>query len=285
MPGVKLSNQQKKDSKMASQLGRAFKAFGEGFAESAKVSWEACQPRPFSPCRGISRFSSLRVNQSGPGRPDSIATRRLSPRSPESPKSSLPIETTWANERDYNRVDTQNARRREMAEAPKEPQNQPSVRSDILLRTVTTETAEFLKFLSEIGCAGFGLSPGWHDRVLTRSPKLGPYLIDGIERNLEVDVDFLRADTLLFTEERGISFPLDTALQHITTPLALACAAGGCRVLVELLRSWVEERKGRVLKIKQGQVELEIHGALTEAQVQEVVAIFTKSLSDNRIKS
>jgi hypothetical protein len=40
-------------------------------------------------------------------------------------------------------------------------------------------------------------------------------------------------------------------------PLTAACLAGGCKLLLDLLKVWVEERKGWLIRIKSDTAQLE----------------------------
>jgi hypothetical protein len=56
----------------------------------------------------------------------------------------------------------------------------------------------------------------------------------------------------------------------------MVCAAGGCKVVVELLRIWAQERKGRILRIRQGDPELELRGGLRNEDVEAIVRLFAR---------
>jgi hypothetical protein len=61
------------------------------------------------------------------------------------------------------------------------------------------------------------------------------------------------------------------------------CAAGGLKWFIDLLKIWVEERKGRKIKIKHGNNELEIVGGVSEQQLKKVALFFEEEI--NKTKS
>ena len=80
-----------------------------------------------------------------------------------------------------------------------------------------------------------------------------------------------------------MSGPVQELLGHISAPIAIACAAGGCKALVELLKTWVEDRKGRRIKIKIGDAEIEIQGGIDHAQIEQISELLVKRFSTPRI--
>jgi hypothetical protein len=69
----------------------------------------------------------------------------------------------------------------------------------------------------------------------------------------------------------------------MATAIASICAAGGIKMFVELLKAWVEERKGRKIRIKRGDLEIEVQGGVTKAQVDQLIKTFEKELGPSRI--
>ena len=72
-------------------------------------------------------------------------------------------------------------------------------------------------------------------------------------------------------------------LEQMGTSIALICAAGGTRALISLLKAWVDERRGRTLRVKQGDSELEIQGGMSLSQIEQLVAIFEKTFGKSKI--
>jgi hypothetical protein len=72
-------------------------------------------------------------------------------------------------------------------------------------------------------------------------------------------------------------------LRGICYAIAMGCAAGGTKALIDLLKAWVEERKGRRIKIKQGEVEIEIQGGMSQKRIKEMVDMFEAKFGKSRI--
>ena len=56
-------------------------------------------------------------------------------------------------------------------------------------------------------------------------------------------------------------------LRDISIPVGLVCLYGASRMFIDLLKAWVEERKGRKIRIRYGQTEIEIQGGVSEADL------------------
>ena len=73
----------------------------------------------------------------------------------------------------------------------------------------------------------------------------------------------------------------------ITTLLACACAYKTVRAVFELIKLWVDERKARKIKIKNGNIEIEIQGGMSARDIKKRFDEFrrlTKELSEDDIK-
>jgi hypothetical protein len=55
------------------------------------------------------------------------------------------------------------------------------------------------------------------------------------------------------------------------------------KVLLDLIKIWVEEKKGRRIKIKKGDVELEIAGGMSAAEIQKILDLFEEKFGKSRI--
>lgn len=73
----------------------------------------------------------------------------------------------------------------------------------------------------------------------------------------------------------------------ITTLLACACAYKTVSAVFELIKLWVDERKARKIKIKNGNVEIEIQGGMSARAIKKRFDEFrrlTKELSEDDTK-
>jgi hypothetical protein len=73
----------------------------------------------------------------------------------------------------------------------------------------------------------------------------------------------------------------------ITTLLACACAYKTVRAVIELIKLWVDERKARKIRIKNGNIEIEIQGGMSASAIKKRFDEFrrlTKELSEDDIK-
>jgi hypothetical protein len=127
--------------------------------------------------------------------------------------------------------------------------------------------------------------PEWERNVLAQSPVLGPYLISGVRNKVSVDIDLIRLD-IPDTRPAGsgiLHCPWDAVLSSISVPIAIVCAAGASKAFIDLLRTWVEERKGRRIKIKRGDIEVEIQGGVSAKDIERVTEIFEEQFGKSRI--
>ena len=162
-------------------------------------------------------------------------------------------------------------------------QDEPHSRQ-IIIEELSGEGAALLVFLAGITCATQRYSPDFDQAVLEQSPILGPYLLRGMRSTSDVDLFAIRLNLLpASTTLNAMSGPVQELLGHISAPIAIACAAGGCKALVELLKTWVEDRKGRRIKIKIGDAEIEIQGGIDHAQIEQISELLVKRFSTPRI--
>jgi len=71
--------------------------------------------------------------------------------------------------------------------------------------------------------------------------------------------------------------------QAFATAITAICAAGGTKMVIELLKAWVEERKGRRIRIKKGDYEIEVQGGMTKAQVDQLIKTFEEKVRPSNI--
>jgi hypothetical protein len=62
----------------------------------------------------------------------------------------------------------------------------------------------------------------------------------------------------------------------------IAFSAGGAiKVIVELIKAWVEDRKGRKIRLKKHDFELEIQGGMADKEIEERIKQFIRILKDS----
>lgn len=72
-------------------------------------------------------------------------------------------------------------------------------------------------------------------------------------------------------------------MQVLGASLTAVCAAGGAKMFIEILKVWLEERKGRRVKIKKGDIELEIQGGVSKEQVEQIIMLLDVRLTPSKI--
>lgn len=73
----------------------------------------------------------------------------------------------------------------------------------------------------------------------------------------------------------------------VTTVTTMLSAAGGMKMLLEMVKLLVEERKERRIKLKRGDIELEIQGSMSKREIQQKLELFqelTKDAKERNIK-
>ena len=121
--------------------------------------------------------------------------------------------------------------------------------------------------------------------LLSGSPILGPYVVQGMREHSPVDMDSLRVN-LPDNRPTGpnvLHCPWDVILQGISLPIAIACASGASKAFIDLLKTWVEERKGHTIRIRRGNCEIELTGGVTDNDVQRAVDLFEDRFGKSRI--
>ena len=67
--------------------------------------------------------------------------------------------------------------------------------------------------------------------------------------------------------------------------VAIVCAAGGSKAFSDHLKTWVEERSGRKIRIRKGDIELEIQGGISEKKLKETIELFEESFGKSKVLS
>jgi len=70
---------------------------------------------------------------------------------------------------------------------------------------------------------------------------------------------------------------------HLADLISTICAAGGVKLLVDLLKLWVTERQSRSISIKKGDVSIEISGPIDEARVQKLFDLLEEQTNSTQI--
>lgn len=82
------------------------------------------------------------------------------------------------------------------------------------------------------------------------------------------------AESLNFDPEEVRHFG-GISVDDIFSLLQIICTAlGGAKIVIELAKLWVEDRKGRKVIVKKGDVEIEIQGGISYDELQEKIELF-----------
>jgi len=149
----------------------------------------------------------------------------------------------------------------------------------------------FLCSLVSAGEHSLGLHKDWVEYVANKRPTIGQYLLKGMRYSIVTPDDFFAISAplppMLFAEmpkpaQRVLSMctTFDRMLLAIVRPLGIICAAGGTKAFFNMLKSWVNEKEGRKIIIKKGDTEIEIHGGVSDMQLNKGIEIFEKRLSE-----
>ena len=66
------------------------------------------------------------------------------------------------------------------------------------------------------------------------------------------------------------------AIDAIATTAAIVSAAGGLKFALEMARLWIEARKDRRIKIKKGDVEMELQGTMSDKDIAATMERFER---------
>src|SRR5436309_15317851 len=68
----------------------------------------------------------------------------------------------------------------------------------------------------------------------------------------------------------------------VTAVTTILSAAGGMKMLLEMVKLWVEDRRERRIKLKRGDIELEIQGSMSKREIQQKLELFQELTKDAR---
>jgi hypothetical protein len=103
------------------------------------------------------------------------------------------------------------------------------------------------------------------------------------EHEFRKSIDYAESLSRQETGKEGISQTKPQILKDkITEIVKIVLSAGGAiKIIVELIKSWVEDRKGRKIRLKKGDFELEIQGGMSQKEIEKRVKQFSKILKDD----
>ena len=64
--------------------------------------------------------------------------------------------------------------------------------------------------------------------------------------------------------------------ETVVTTAAIVSAAGGLKFVLEMARLWIEARKDRRIKIKKGDVEIELQGTMSDKDITAKIELFER---------
>jgi hypothetical protein len=125
-------------------------------------------------------------------------------------------------------------------------------------------------------------TPGWDNNIIKKYPTTGKFWVQGMKRNLSFHSIDVRMDAVppAMLEMRA---PIEPFLTSIATGIGVICSAGGTAIFVDILKTWVEGKKGRRIKIKKGDFEIEIEGFVTPKEMEQLIDTFDKHFSKQTI--
>jgi len=128
-------------------------------------------------------------------------------------------------------------------------------------------------------------SKSWERALLESSPLLAPYLIHGTAKAFPESPGAVRvyAPTSRTATLPRLGSQWEVLLRDVTVPLSIVCAAGGARALIDLLRVWVEERKGRCITFKYKDIEITLKGGVSTEDVERIVRLFEERFAPSKI--
>ena len=66
----------------------------------------------------------------------------------------------------------------------------------------------------------------------------------------------------------------------VTVVTAMLSAAGGMKMLLEMVKLWIEDRKERRIKLKRGDIELELQGRMSSEEIRQKIELFRELTED-----
>ena len=149
-----------------------------------------------------------------------------------------------------------------------------------------SDDGAFLPFLQQHLCIGINAtSPEAASEVLQSSRVLGPYLVAPPPKGHTPAPDAIRvyAPTPRTSTDPSLRCSWEAILQGVSLPIGLLCAAGGTKAFIELLKCWVEERKGRKIRIKRGDDEIVIEGGVNRRDVDHAIRLLETRFGKSKI--
>ena len=125
----------------------------------------------------------------------------------------------------------------------------------------------------------------WKRRIQKQSPTLAPYLITEIQNEISDEnvYIFLNYRDFRVSSRKSLQVSWDLVLKEVGSIVTIICAAGGSKAFMDLLKSWVEKSRSRKIKIKKGDIELEIQGGISEKKLKETIELFEESFGESKI--
>jgi hypothetical protein len=115
------------------------------------------------------------------------------------------------------------------------------------------------------------------------NPLIRPHLILGIKNHIDntnqkIEIIGIPPKQDIYNKRKiSIPIPWDVILSSLTASVGLICAAGGSKSLIDLLKIWVENKKSRKVKIKKGDIEIEINGDVSLKQLKNISNLFEET--------
>ena len=115
----------------------------------------------------------------------------------------------------------------------------------------------------------------WDKSITKKYPITGKFWVQGVKKNSSLHRLHVRMDVVppAMLEVRA---PVEPFLNSIAAGIGVICSAGGTAVLVDVLKTWVEGKKGRRIKIKKDDFEMEIEGFVTQKELEQLIDTFDK---------
>lgn len=146
---------------------------------------------------------------------------------------------------------------------------------------MTLESAyELLQRATCVALLSQPLVENWEEKIHSQSPNLAPFLITGCReqsqlRRINIILKLPGADT----RQDGTSVDeANEKLKVTRLSVAMLLAGGGAKAFVDLLRTWVERRKNRGIRIRFGASEIDIDQRTSGEQLEEMAGILQRRI-------
>lgn len=94
------------------------------------------------------------------------------------------------------------------------------------------------------------------------------------DADTDTDADSVRGGACADDRSKGV--------EVITTVATALSAVGGMKVLLEMAKLWVEDRKQRRIKLRKGDIELELEGSMSQSEIQRKIKLFQELAKDDK---